>query len=111
MKLIQNQPVYFKQDGAYKVKQSVSIDKTSHNLYFTRLRILLEDAIGEDNSITISSDSKTIYWIDRLYTPDSRAFRFSQEDLVRVFKDCLCSAPTRVNELTFKHLVDIEVLL
>lgn len=89
MKLIQNQATYFKQDGMFKVEQSVSIDKDSHYFYFTRVCALLECALGDENSITISPDSKTIYWVENLVTPDSRAFKFSQEELIRIFKDCV----------------------
>lgn len=110
MKLIQNQPVYFKKDGMSKVKQSVSIDNTSPYFYFTRVRALLEVAVGEEYQITISSDSKTVYWVDNLVTKESRAYRFSKESLMRIFKDCLYGDPTTVNERTIKHLVDVEVV-
>lgn len=108
MKLIQNQARYFKQDGVFKVEQSVSIDKASHYFYFTKVRALLECALGGESSITISPDSKTIYWVDNIVTPDSRAFKFSQDDLIHIFKDCLYSEPTTVNERSIKYLVDIK---
>lgn len=75
---------YFLENNKHVIEYTICIDTSSY--YFTRIKSLWEDTLGEGCSVKLSEDLRTVSYKE---ISDRRSVRYSQEQLNFVFSDVI----------------------